>query len=131
MRAYTVAVAAGALGVDRKWLDNVLTHHRLGGIHRERQGVSRMIEPRAITVVAIAIELTRALGAPLVSALRLAEGLVEEGVHTPTSRVSIRVDVGDIEREIAARLADAVDIHPPRRRGRPPREGPVVEGSRP
>jgi hypothetical protein len=120
MRAYSVAVAAAALGVDRKWLDNVLTHHDLDGVHRERQGVSRMIEPHAITTVGIAIELTRSLGSPIGHALRLAERLVESGEFAPAPRVSLRVDVGDIDRQMVARLAEAVEVHPPRRRGRPP-----------
>ena len=122
MRAYSLAVAAAALDVDRKWLDNVLTQHDLDGVQRERQGVSRSIAPRAIVTIAVAIVVSRAFGGPLGRALALASELIENGDHAPVPDLSLRVDVPAIERRLAARLVESVEAHPPARRGRPPRE---------
>ncbi len=125
-----MAVAAAALDVDRKWLDNVLTQHAIGGVGRERQGVSRTISPRAILTIAVAILLARHLGAPTARALALAHRLVDEGENSPDAHVSVRVDVGAVERDLAIRLADAVESHPSARRGRPPRDAALASDTR-
>src|SRR5688572_21581546 len=130
MRAYSLAVAAASLEVDRKWLDNVLTQHDVLGVYRERQGVSRMISPQAILTIAIAILLARHLGSPIARALTLAHRLLDDGEQALDADVVLRVDVGGIERRLATRLADAVESHPPARRGRPPRQTSLARDAR-
>jgi hypothetical protein len=81
-----------------------------------------MITPQAILAIAVSIALTRAFGAPIATALAIAARLLDRGEDELTAEVTVRVDIGAIERRLAGRLADAVDAHPPARRGRPPRE---------
>jgi hypothetical protein len=122
MRAYSTAVVASALRVDRRWLDTVIADHSIDGVRRERQGVSRAISPDAVLTLAVAIELMEALQVPAGSALRFARALLlDAGEHSPARGVVLHVDVPAIERRMAARLTEAVEAHPPPRRGRPPR----------
>ena len=120
MRAYSVSVVARAMGVDRRWVDNVVTLHRIDGVRRERQGVSRAISPLAVMTMTIALDLSTALGSPIGAALEVARHLVVTGEHTFDSGVIVQVDLTNIERRLASRLAEAVETHPPARRGRPP-----------
>ena len=57
MRAYTVAASAFTLGVNTKWLDNVLSHHRVDGVFQQRQGISRRLTPAALLTLEIAARL--------------------------------------------------------------------------
>lgn len=121
MRAYSSTVVANALGVDRRWLDTVIAQNHIDGVQRERQGVSRAISPEAVLTIAVAIELMEALQTPIAGALRLARLLLlEAGEHSPAQGMTLRVDVQAIERKMAGRLTEAVEAHPPPRRGRPP-----------
>ena len=122
MRAYSSAVVANALEVDRRWLDAVIAQNHIAGVQRERQGVSRAISPAAVLTIAVAIELMQALQTPVAGALHLAKALLlDAGEHSPAAGMTVRIDIHAIERRMAARLAEAVDAHPPPRRGRPPR----------
>ena len=122
MRAYSTAVVAYALRVDRRWIDAVIANHDIDGVRRERQGVSRAISPAAVLTIAVALELMEAFQTPVAIALRLARALVlRNGEHAPREGILLRIDVGAIERKMAARLTEAVESHPPPRRGRPPR----------
>ena len=123
MRAYSTVVAAAALRVERRWLDMVVAQHRIEGVQRERQGVSRAISPGAVMTIAVALELIDALHTPVARALYLAKALLDaDGDHAPANGMRLRVDLLSIERELASRLAEAVERHPPPKRGRPPRE---------
>ena len=42
-RAYTIATIGVALGVDSKWVDNVVSHFAVSGVVSARQGISRKI----------------------------------------------------------------------------------------
>ena len=121
MRAYSTAVVANALDVDRRWLDGLIASNRIGDLRPERQGKSRAIPPRVVLTIAIAMELIQGLGASPPAALALAAALIDTGEQSPAEGLTLRVDVAAIERRIAQRLSDAVEAHPPARRGRPPR----------
>jgi hypothetical protein len=123
LRAYSTAVVANALDVDRRWLDNLISSNRLVDLRPERQGKSRAIPPHVVLTIAIAMELTKGLGASLPTALALAAAVIDTGAHSPVEGLTVVVDVAAIERRIAQRLNDAVEAHPPVRRGRPPRKG--------
>lgn len=121
MRAYSSSVVASALGVDPRWLDSVIAHNQIDGVQRERQGVSRAISPAAVLTIAVAMELMEALQTPIAGALHLAGLLLlEGGEHSPADGMTLRVDVHAIERRMAGCLTEAVESHPPPRRGRPP-----------
>lgn len=126
MRAYTVTATAVTLGVSRKWLDNVLSHHRVAGVLQERQGIARQVTPAALLTLEIAVRLGRALAIPLAPALEIATHLIQTkgGEIEPSIASSIRViaDIEAITGELNARLERAVEMSPNPRRGRPRRK---------
>jgi hypothetical protein len=122
MRAYTVATAAITLNVSRKWLDNALSHNRIEGVVQARQGISRKLSPHAVLTLHIALRLVEHLEMPLKRALTLADELArsgESGGRTWRSGLSITLDLDLATQEINHRLAQAVEITPLPRRGRP------------
>jgi len=126
MRAYTVAASAFTLGVNTKWLDNVLSHHRVDGVFQQRQGISRRLTPAALLTLEIAARLGRGFAIPLRPALEIAARLIqarEEGIEAPEiPSLRIIADVDVIAGELNARLERAVEISPTPRRGRPTRK---------
>ena len=125
MRAYDVAAAAEALGVDAKRLDNLLSRHEIPGVRRGRQGVSRRLSPEAIVIIRIALALADTVGVPLDAALRLAARLEKEGGEGQAIRIDgdiwIGADVGSLRTETGERLDAAVESVVHRPRGRPAR----------
>ena len=120
MRAYTVATAAVALNVDAKWVDNVLSHHAVAGVSQSRQGIARRLTAEAVCVLELALRLTRGFGIPVRSALGISQTLLEGGAASVAiDDCDLRVDGGAIRASIAVRLAEAVEIAPVPRRGRP------------
>ena len=84
MRGYSVATAALALGVEYKWLDNLLSQNRVQGVSQSRQGVQRRLPPEALYVIATVHRLNRGLQIPVGTALELAHELW----RTPASGVA-------------------------------------------
>lgn len=126
MRAYTVGASAVTLGVSAKWLDNVLSHHRVTGVFQERQGISRRVTPAALLTLEIAARLGRAFAIPLGPALDISARLIQargEGTE-PAERLSIRLvaDIDAIATELDTRLERAVEMSPTPHRGRPRRK---------
>lgn len=120
MRAYTVATAAVALGVRAKWVDNVLSHRSIPGVSQSRQGVTRRLTTEAVSVLEIALRLTRGFGIPLNRSLDLAVGASRGSpVLHEAPGCEIRIDADAIRSELAHRLAEAVEFVPVPRRGRP------------
>jgi hypothetical protein len=123
MRAYTVATVAITLGVTSKWLDNALSRFPVRGVIQGRQGIRRRLGPQAVVTLYIACELNRLLGIPLGDAISLAERATAAGglaTISLFSSASITVDVTATAREVGERLAQAVEVTPVPRRGRPP-----------
>ena len=120
MRAYSVDAAALALGVERKFLDNLLSHHALPGCTGGRQGVRRRITRDGIVHLAIAVALARELGMPLARAIELAGRLHVERTSEPAPALRVTLDLPALERALDPRLALAVESAREPRRGRPP-----------
>ena len=143
VRVYNVAVASLAIGVDRKWLDNLTAQHSLPGAEHFARGVPRRLSMRALVTAALVRELNRELGVPVSMAVALAAGMVGNapaavgvgvGVGEPlgvvaiqslrtvnvTPLISLTVDLHGLERDIDRRLLEAMETAVPRRRGRPP-----------
>lgn len=118
MRAYTVATAAVALHVNPKWVDNILSHHTVRGVTQSRQGIARSLTEEAVSVLEIALRLSKAFGIPIGQGLEIAQSLVVDGECRGDS-CALTVDASAIRRHVAARLADAVEYAPTPRRGRP------------
>lgn len=122
MRGYTVAASAVTLRVSAKWLDNVLSHHAVSGVHRTRQGVQRLLPPSALIQLEIALVLTRTLGTPLGIAIPLAARIHQAGgtISIPgPPPMSVTLDLPTLVSRLDRRLADAVESAPNPKRGRP------------
>lgn len=121
-RAYTVGTVALALNVPTKWVDNTLSHHRVTGVVQERQGVSRKVTLEGVLQLTLALRLIDELEIPTSSALRLATNLAEaDGNHRTSSGLTISLDLARLRSYLEARLAQAVEIAPVPKRGRPSR----------
>ena len=121
-RAYTVGAVALALDIPAKWIDNILSHHTVRGVAQKRQGVSRKVSLEGLLQLALAISLIEDLQIPAFSALRLASTLTDTGGHHRTpAGISFDLDLAAIRAHLETRLAQAVEIAPLPRRGRPPR----------
>lgn len=122
MRSYTVATVALTLGVTPKWIDNALSRFRVAGVVQTGQGISRRLTPQSVVNLHIAIELGNSLGLPLAEALRTAQQITAAG---GSARIDLfpfaflTVDVDATSRDLSERLAQAVEVAPVPRRGRP------------
>ena len=121
-RAYTVGTIALTLKVTTKWLDNVLSHHRVAGVVQERQGIARRVAFDGLLQLALALRLIHDLHTPTPAALRLAAALTETGGnHTSSSGLTISLDLAKLRSDLESRLVEAVEMTPVPRRGRPSR----------
>lgn len=145
-RVYDIAVAALAIGVDRKWLDNLTAQHSIPGTEHVARGVARRLSLRALLTSAIVRDLNRGLGVPVGRGVEIASAILgalpspEGGAGAPAGAgaeeprsasrsvlpigesLTLAVDVERLEREIERRLLEAMETMVPRRRGRPPRK---------
>jgi len=126
MRAYTVAATAVTLGVSKKWVDNVLSHHQVPGVLQEKQGIIRRVTPAGLLTLEIAASLVRALSLPIAQALEIAARLIAARgteIRLPDAlSIRINADVKTITHELNTRLEKAIEISPTPRRGRPRRK---------
>jgi hypothetical protein len=125
-RVYDIAVAALAIDVDRKWLDNLTSQHTIPGTEHFARGVARRLSIRTLLTAAVVRDLNRDLGVPVSRGVELAIAMLGEATPRAESRIGasimLSVDVAGLEREIERRLLDAMETVVPRRRGRPPRK---------
>lgn len=143
-RVYDIAVAALAIGVERKWLDNLTAQHSIPGTEHVARGVARRLAMRTLLTAAIVRDLNRGLGVPVGRGVEVASSILgaqqsREGVTIAESgpeellsapqvvlpiaeSLTLAVDVEHLEREIERRLLEAMETVVPRRRGRPPRK---------
>lgn len=125
-RVYDIAVAALALGVDRKWIDNLTAQHSIPGTEHFARGVPRRLSMRTLVTAALVRDLSRELGVPVTRGVELAVAFVRGQVATApearrlSSTITLSIDIAALEREIEARLLSAMETAVPRRRGRPP-----------
>lgn len=118
MAFYSTTTAALALGVDRKQLENLLGRCQIPGTSRGRQGRARRLSRNSLLAVAAVLRLQRTLGIP---ASRGAELLADGLLSHPRGDgpFLLLVDVPELERELAQALAEAIEMSPRPRRGRP------------
>jgi hypothetical protein len=120
-RAYTIATAALTLETSVKWLDNVLSHNRVSGIARERQGISRRLTVEGLVGLALTVLLVRELGLPTAKAITVAENLAKsEGRYIAQQGLILTLDLSSFRADLLERLESAVEIAPVPKRGRPP-----------
>lgn len=125
-RSYDVRVVALTLGVDVKWLDNLLSHHAVPGCVGARQGIKRRITDHGLRAIAAVRLLGTELGIPVGRALELIRRSMLDGEQfqlRSNSGIVIELPWSDIERDLQARLIDALQAAPRVARGRPRRAG--------
>ena len=126
MRAYTVATTAVTIGVTRKWVDNVLSHHMVLGVLQERQGIVRRVTPTGLMTLEISASLVRAMNIPIAQALEIAAHLIAmkgtEFQIPGALAIRISADIDAIGDELNVRLERAIEISPTPKRGRPRRK---------
>src|SRR3954470_8190898 len=83
-RAYTIATVALTLDTTVKWLDNVLSHHVVPGVTKQRQGIPRRLNVETVLVLELALVLIRDLGVVADHAINLAGALVKAGGELQT-----------------------------------------------
>jgi hypothetical protein len=122
MRTYHVDIAAHASKVERKWIDNLLSHFDIPGVERTRRGSTRRISPTGIYHIALARRIAAGLDTTVKSAVSLAMTLM----CAPTMEtllfngLSFRFDRDAFRAEIDSRINEAVEAIVPAKRGRPP-----------
>ena len=137
-RAYDIAVAAVAIGVERKWLDNLTAQHSIPGTEHVARGVARRLSMRTLLTATIVRDLNTGLGVPVARGVQVARAIlggdpdeprdpaaVPEGARPAlpiAESVSLVVDVAQLRGDIERRLLVAMETVVPRRRGRPPRK---------
>jgi hypothetical protein len=121
VRAYTVTATAVTLGVTKKWIDNVLSHHSVEGVLHEKQGIQRQVTPIGLLTLEIAIGLGRSMNVPIGRALEMSNHLIaaKGGEVAFGPSLKLRADVESISRELNHRLERALEMTPAPRRGRP------------
>jgi hypothetical protein len=120
-RAYTIATAALALGTSSKWLDNILSHHRVVGVIQQRQGIARKLTIEALVVLGLIVTLIQDLALPVPNAIRIAEEIAQnEGKFRSAHSLSIEIDLATFRAALLEQLERAVEIAPVPKRGRPP-----------
>ena len=121
MKSLTTDVAAAALGIERRKLDNVLSREGRSLIGVGCRGRSRRIPMRVVEHVALALVLGRDLGMGVARALDLAGRILE----SPGSRVSVgsismlECDVERLRVALELSVAEALESVAERTRGRP------------
>ncbi len=119
-RAYTIATAALALEIPLKWLDNLLSHHKIAGVRQERQGIARRLTIEGLLVLGVIIRLNKELGIPLARTVEIAERIATaSGQYTSPDGVNIQLNLNDFQTRLLERLESAVEVAPAPRRGRP------------
>jgi len=121
VRAYTVAATAVTLGVTRKWIDNVLSHHSVTGVLHAKQGIQRQVTPIGLLTLGVALGLGRSMNIPIGRALEISNRLIaaKGGEVAFGTYVTLRADVESISRQLEYRLERALEMTPIPKRGRP------------
>lgn len=122
MRSYHVDIARHATDAERKWIDNLLSHFDVPGVARSRRGSPRRITTAGIYHIALTRRIVLELSTTLKAATALAQTLLrsDESDLTVFHGLSLRFDRPAFEAGVDARIAEAVEMIVPARRGRPP-----------
>ena len=124
MRSLSSDAAARVLGVDGRFLDNILARQARPLFRAGKRGKGRLIEFATLERLAVALILNRDLDIPVVRGLALAEEILRsphEVEFSVGSLITLRFDIAQVHRALEAAIAETVEEFIPPRRGRPPR----------
>ena len=121
-RLYNVAVASLAIRAPIKWTDNLLSQHPIPDVHRIARGVARGISWSALVRIALVRELHVRLGCAIQQSVSLATELLAspDSSISPDGSIILAFDRQAFEQALQSRLAEALEVAPRPRRGRPP-----------
>jgi hypothetical protein len=129
-RGYTLKTAALIVGVEPKWLDNLLSRYAVPGVTRARQGIQRQISEDGLLAIDACRVLNLELGVSLARAAEIAADLFssppgqgEPRFETP-SGLTLIWPLTSARQVLRARIIDAVEQTPVIPRGRPPSSRP-------
>lgn len=120
--SYHIDIAGYAADADRKWVDNLLSHFEVPGVEQGRRGSARRVTQVGLYHIALVRVIARELGAPLKTSVVLATTLMhaESPELSVIGTLALRFDRDRFQREVDARVSEAVEAIVPARRGRPP-----------
>jgi hypothetical protein len=118
-------VASLAVDAPRKWTDNLLSQHSISDVAHRQRGAARGISWQGLVRIGIIRALHIELGCGVREAVALAQRLLESPGEEPlrAGALTISLDRDAFERDLHARLRDALESAPTPRRGRPPVKG--------
>ena len=121
MRILSTDVAAVALGVDRKTLDNVLAREGRSLLAPGSRGRRRRIPFEALERVAVALILNRDLGVGIAKGLELAERIAESPALPVSvgSLSALAFDLPRLRHALELSVSEALESVAERTRGRP------------
>lgn len=121
-RTYHVDIAQYAAKSDRKWIDNLLSHHTVPGVAGGTQGVARRIGIDGIHHISLIRRLTREAGFATAGAVSIARRLLAtDSAHVSLMPgLELEFDRPRFERDVDQLIAEGVEAVQPPRRGRPP-----------
>lgn len=120
-RLYHVDIARHAASADKKWVDNLLSHHQIPGVDSGRQGSPRRISVAGIEHIALIRLLTAELQLSAAVAVSLASRLlaISSGSLSMGHGLELRLDVAEFRRRLHKSIDEGVESVTPARRGRP------------
>lgn len=119
----TTAMASTALGIPKKFLDNILTREASSLLPLGRQGKSRQIPVAAVEQICVALLLQRELGTPIAKSLQIAQQLLEGAGQAAIGKLgAITFDLPRIRRSLHQAIAQTLEEGSNPTRGRPPRQ---------
>lgn len=126
-RTYGIRLAALALIVPLKWIDNLLSHHELPGVIRSRQGVERRITEEGLLAIEMVRLVSAEIGAPLTRAAHIVRSALRARSSGPMTYpagqgVAVVFDVARIEGALRERIIEAMEFVARIPRGRPRRD---------
>jgi hypothetical protein len=124
MASYSVATTALALGVERKRIENILLRCCLPGTTKGRQGRAHRLSRRTVLAIALLLELQERLAVPASAGAVLLPQLLDGEQPTRTVALGpfqLSVQMSELERQVTAAIAAALEIAPRPPRGRPRR----------
>jgi hypothetical protein len=123
--SYHIDIAGYAANTPKKWVDNLLSHFEVPGVQQGRRGSTRRVTQVGLYHIALVRAIARELGVPLRNSVMLATTLMR--TKSPELSVfgtlALRFDRELFQRQVDARVAEAVEAIVPARRGRPPTRG--------
>lgn len=125
-RSYTAKLVALTIGVQAKWLDNLLSHHDLPGVSRGAQGLERRITDEGLLAIEAVRILVAELGVPIARAVSIARIALagrtsSEMRFVAEPSVSVLFALPEIEHRLRDRIIEAGESVARVPRGRPRR----------